>query len=186
MTASWSGLLPYLGILVAAAVEGEVAYVTACTLVAAGRLHPAGVVIAGAIGAAAGDQAYFYVFRGRLARWMARFPSLERKTAALVGVVRRRPILPVLFIRFSPGLRIALTAACAYVDVAPALFSLLNALTAVIWALALLALVAWGGPAALAGLGLSGWKAALLMGVLLVIVFRVLGRLERRSIAKRE
>jgi membrane protein DedA with SNARE-associated domain len=175
------GVLPYLGILLAAIVEGEVAYVGACALVAAGRLDPAAVVLAGATGAAVGDQMYFYLFRGRLARWTARFPSLERKVAPLLDIVKRRATLAVLLIRFAPGLRIALAGACAYVDVPPVKFSVLNGLTALVWAVLLLIVVGWAGPSALAAFGLGGWKGALVIGAIIVLVFALLGRFERRS-----
>jgi membrane-associated protein len=175
-------LLPYAGVLLAAIVEGEVAYVTACALVAAGHLDALGVLAAGAAGATLGDQAYFYVFRGRLPRWMARFPALERRTSPLVGLVRRRATAMVLLIRFAPGLRVALAAACACVDVPPLRFSVLNAATAVIWAVALLVVVAWAGPAGLAPLGLDGWKGALAMGLVVLAVFRMLRGFETAAI----
>ena len=84
-----SGLLPYCAVLIAAIVEGEVAYIGAATLVARGQLNPLGVLVSGACGAAIGDQAYFYAFRGRLPRWLARYPSLQQKAAPLVSRVRR-------------------------------------------------------------------------------------------------
>lgn len=176
-----SALLVYLGIAIAAAVEGEVAYVAAATLVASGQLNPAWVVIAGTVGAAAGDQAYFYLFRGRLARWTARFPSLERKAAPLVMLVRRRTTMMVLLVRFAPGFRVALIAACGYVEVSPLRFSVLNTIMAFVWAVLLLVLVGWFGPASLARFGLGGWKGALVLGVVVVILFRLLSRFERRS-----
>ena len=175
-------LLPYAAILVAAIVEGEVAYIAACALVAAGRLNPAGVVLAGAMGAAVGDQAYFYLFRGRLPRWMARFPALERKTAPVVGMVRRRATAMVLLIRFAPGLRVAIAAACASAGVPPLRFSILNSITAVIWAVGLMVAVGWAGPAGLARFGLGGWRGALLAGLLVLVVFTVLGRYERARV----
>jgi membrane protein DedA with SNARE-associated domain len=172
-------LLPYGGILLAAIVEGEVAYVAACALVAAGRLDAAGVVLAGAAGAAIGDQAYFYVFRGRLPRLMARFPALQRRTTPLVDLVRRHATAMVLLIRFAPGLRVALAAACACVDVPPLRFSIVNAVTAVIWALALMIVVGRAGPAGLAHVGLGGWKGALVTGLLVVAAFKVIARYGR-------
>jgi membrane-associated protein len=171
--------LPYLGILVAAAVEGEVAYVAACALVASGLLSPLGVILAGATGAALGDQAYFYVARGRLNRWMARFPALERKAAALVAAARRRQTLVVLLIRFAPGFRVALTLACAYAEVPALTFSLLNAASALVWASVLLVLVAWVGPAGLEQFGLNGWKAALVTGAGIVLLIKLFGRYEK-------
>jgi membrane protein DedA with SNARE-associated domain len=179
-------LLPYCGVALAAIVEGELTYVAAATLVAEGRLQPLGVLVAGALGAAIGDQAYFYLFRGRLPHWLARYPSLQRKTAPLVDRVRRHAALMVLLIRFAPGLRIALAAACAAADVPPRTMSLLNLLSAFVWAAALLVLVAWLGPAYLAQFGLAGWRGALAVGLTLLVLFRVLGSYERRAIERME
>ena len=178
--------LPYFGVALAAIVEGELTYVAAATLVAEGRLHPLAVLVAGALGAAIGDQAYFYLFRGRLPQWLARYPSLERKTAPLVERVRRHASLMVLLIRFAPGLRIALAAACAAADVPPRTMTLLNLLSAFVWAGALLVLVAWLGPAYLAQFGLAGWRGALAVGLTLLVLFRVLGSYERRAIERME
>jgi len=178
--------LPYCGVALAAIVEGELTYVAAAALVAEGRLHPLGVLVAGAFGAAVGDQAYFYLFRGRLPQWLARYPSLQRKTAPLVERVRRHAALMVLLIRFAPGLRIALAAACAAADVPPRTMSVLNLLSAFVWAAALLVLVAWLGPAYLAQFGLAGWRGALAVGLTLLVLFRVLGSYERRAIERME
>ena len=61
-------MLIYFGILIAASIEGEVAYLAAAT--SSGRApEPIGVIAAGASGAALGDQFYFYLLRGRLQRW---------------------------------------------------------------------------------------------------------------------
>ena len=179
-------VLPYAGLTLAAIVEGEVAYIAAATLVAEGHLYPLGVLFAGALGASIGDQAYFYIFRGRLPRWMARIPSLQRKAEPLIARVRRHARLMVLLIRFAPGFRIALAAACAAVDVPPATFSLLNAISALAWAFTLLVLVAWVGPTYLAQFGLEGWKGALVVGLLLLLLFKVLGSYERRVIEHAE
>ena len=143
MAPALSAAMPYVGVLLAAIVEGEVAYIAAATLVAEGRLHPVAVLVAGAIGASIGDQAYFYAFRGRLPRFIGRYPSLQRKTAPLIARVRRHASLMVLLIRFAPGLRIALAAACASVDVPPRTFSSLNLISAFAWALTLMAVVGW-------------------------------------------
>src|SRR5258705_12924992 len=114
---SFEPLWPYWGVLTAAIVEGEIAYITAAVLVAHGQLNPMGVLVSGAVGAAAGDQIYFYLFRGRLRRGMARDPALGRRAAPLLGRGRRHSRSMVMFIRFAPGLRITLAAACAWVEV---------------------------------------------------------------------
>src|SRR5215468_845972 len=111
------GVLAYLGILVAAALEGEIVFVGAAALVGVGRLDALGVMLAGAAGAALGDQFYFYALRGQLHRWLDRFPAVARRGARLTRRVKRNETLTVLVIRFSPGLRIALSAACAYAGV---------------------------------------------------------------------
>jgi len=180
------GLWPYYGVLVAAIVEGEVTYIAAAALVAQGQLHPLGVLVSGALGAAIGDQAFFYLFRGRLPRWVARYPSLERKAAPLIGRVRRHSSLMVLLIRFAPGLRIALAAACAWIDVPALKFSVLNLLSAFVWAVALLVIVGWAGPAWLSQYGLGGWKGAALIGLALLVFFKGLGVYERRAMARDE
>ena len=178
-----SAALPYAGIMAAAIVEGEIAYIGAATMVADGRLNPLAVLVCGAFGAAIGDQTYFYVFRGRLPRWMARFPTLQQKAEPLLDRVRQHDSLMVLLIRFAPGLRIAITAACAWVDVAPVKFSVLNLLSSFVWATALLILVGWFGPTYLAQFGLEGWKGALCVGIVIFGLFKVLGAWERRAIA---
>jgi membrane protein DedA with SNARE-associated domain len=177
-------LLPYVGILSAAIVEGEIAYIGAAALVAEGRLNPLAVVLCGALGAAIGDQAFFYAFRGRLPRWLARYPSLHRRAAPLADRARRHESLMVLLVRFAPGLRIALSAACAWVEVGALKFSVLNLLSAFVWALALLAIVGWFGPAYLARYGLDGWKGALAMGLAVFGSLKVLGAYERRAMQR--
>jgi membrane protein DedA with SNARE-associated domain len=179
-----SYLLPYCGVAIAAVVEGEIAYIAAAALVAEGKLNPIGVLVSGALGASIGDQAYFYVFRGRLPRWMARYPSLEQKAAPLVDLVRRHDSLMVLLIRFAPGLRIAIAAACAWVDVPPRKFSVLNLLSSFVWAFALLVLVGWFGPAYLAQYGLGGWKGALVIGLAVLGLLKLLGSYERRAMER--
>lgn len=174
------GSLVYLGILTAAMLEGEVAYLMAATLAGQGRLNPVGVVIAGAAGAALGDQFYFYLLRSRLRRWLDRYESIARRARGIASQVRRHEVPMVLLIRFAPGLRIAIAAACAYAGVAPVTFSVVNAVASLAWAVGLLALVGWVGPAYLPALGISGWWTGIVPAVLIVIVFRIVGRWERR------
>ena len=173
-------LAPYFGVFIAAIVEGEITYIAAAALVAQGQLHALGVLVSGAAGAAIGDQAFFYLFRGRLPRWLARYPSLERRTAPLVARVRRHASLMVLLIRFAPGLRVAITSACAWVDVPALKFSILNCISACLWATALLVVVGLYGPTFLEQYGLGGWKGAVVIGLVVLGIFRVLGLYERR------
>ncbi|MGC4081567.1 MAG: VTT domain-containing protein [Vicinamibacterales bacterium] len=180
-TAWLAGAWPYYGVFIAAIVEGEIAYIAAAALVAQGQLNAIGVLVAGACGAAIGDQLFFYVFRGRLARWLAKYPALETKTAPLLARVRQHDSLMVLLIRFAPGLRIAIAAACAWVDVSPLKFSTLNLLSSFVWAIALLVIVGWFGPTWLEQFGLGGWKGAALVGLVVFGLFKLLGSYEART-----
>jgi membrane protein DedA with SNARE-associated domain len=179
-----SALAPYGAVLIAATVEGEITYIGALTLVARGQLSAVGVLLAGTAGAALGDQAYFYAFRGRLPRWIARYPSLQKKAAPLVERVRRHDSFMVLLIRFAPGFRIAIAAACAWAEVSPKKFSLLNLLSAFVWASALLVLVGWFGPTYLSQLGLGGWTGAVVTAVVAFALLKLVGSIGRRAMQR--
>jgi membrane protein DedA with SNARE-associated domain len=172
----------YLSIVLAAAVEGEIVFVAAAAAVSQGRLHPIAVILAGALGAALGDQFYFYLLRGRVDRWIARVPAISRRARWLEHRVRQHEAVTIVAIRFSPGLRIALAAACAYARVSRLKFSVLNALSALVWATGLLVLVAVLGPAVLTRLGVSGWWAALVPAAAIVVVVRWMAHAERTDV----
>lgn len=174
--ADWPGGLAYLVVFIAAVIEGEVVFVTASILVGRGDLNPLGVLIAGALGGSTGDQFWFYALRGRLHRWLDRFPRIARRQRAVVGRVKRNSTIMVLACRFLPGLRVAIPAACAYAGVRPARFSALNLLSGLAWAGAIMSIVAWGGPSALAWAGLKGWWAIAVPGAMIVLFFRWLGK----------
>jgi membrane protein DedA with SNARE-associated domain len=178
----WQGLWPYLVIAAGAAVEGEAIYSGAAVLVGLGRLDAMPVLIAGAVGASLGDQFYFYLLKGRLRGLLDRVGPLVRRRPAIVAAVRRSETLIILAIRFSPGFRIAMAAACAYAGVGAAKFSLLNAASAVVWATGLLVAVAWLGPAVSTEFGLSGAWAAVLPAIVLVLVIRALGRASKDAL----
>jgi membrane protein DedA with SNARE-associated domain len=152
----------YGGICAAAAIEGEVVFIAASVLVAAGKLSAAGVIVAGALGAAAGDQFYFYLLRGRVDGWLRRLRPIAARHAMIVDRVRRHQTVMIFVIRFAPGLRIALAAACAYARVSALRFSLVDTAAAISWAVLLMTLISRAGPALLDDLGVSGIWAALL------------------------
>lgn len=168
--------LAYAGIFLAAAVEGEIVFVGAAVLVAAGKLDALAVGLWGALGAAAGDQLIFYVLRGRLSRWLTRVRPIAARRDAVVARVRRHQALMVLVIRFAPGLRIAITAACAYAGVPPARFTILNLISAFAWAAVLLTVVSRAGPGVLRYVGITGIWGALIPAMMLVVFVWWLGR----------
>jgi membrane protein DedA with SNARE-associated domain len=115
---------------------------------------------------------------------MARYPSVQQRAAPLVERVRRHGALMVLLIRFAPGLRIAIAAACAWADLSPRMLSSLNLLAAFVWSAGLLVLIAWLGPAVLTSVGLGGWKGALAIGLLLFGLLKAFGAYERHAMAQ--
>ena len=173
---SLAGPLAYAAVYVAAIVEGEVVFIAAAVLVAAGKLDPLAVVIVGALGAATGDQIWFYALRGRVAGWLTRVRPVAARQTSIVARVQRHQSLMILAIRFAPGLRIAITAACAYGKVTPLRFSVLNLIAAFAWAGVLLTIVSRIGPGALQHAGVRGIWGAVVPGVVILLFGWWLGR----------
>lgn len=173
--------LTYFGVFLAAAIEGEAVFIAASVAVALGHLNGWAVLVAAALGGSAGDQLFFYAFRGRLSAWLDRIPHLSRRRDALAGRVRRYAALLVASCRFLPGLRIAIPAACAYAHVSPVLFSSISLASSFVWAAFVMTLVAWAGPKPLLKLGLArGWALAATSAIALV-VFVLLRRVKLTS-----
>jgi len=82
----------------------------------------------------------------------------------------------ILAIRFAPGLRIAITAACAYARVPPLRFSGLNLISAFAWAAVILTIVSRIGPGTLQHAGVTGIWGALVPGVMIILFGWWLGR----------
>lgn len=172
-------LATYAGIVGGTALEGEIVFVAASVLVAAGKLSGTGVILAGALGAAAGDQFYFYLLRGRVDRLLDRLPWIAARHDAIVRRVRRRQTVMIFVIRFAPGLRIAMAAACAYARVSPLRFSLVDTLAAFTWAVLLMTFVSRTGPALAQRLGISGIWAIIVPAAALVVFVWWLGHLSK-------
>jgi len=173
--------LAYLGVYVAAVVEGETVFVIASLAVATGSLWYWGVLVAGALGASTGDQFFFYAFRGPLRHWVDRIPGLRRRRHAIDNLVRRHAIPLAASCRFLPGLRIAIPVACASAGVSPLVFTPISMATSFVWAAGILGLIASAGPAALDDLGLArNWALAISAGVVL-LVFVALRRITFES-----
>jgi membrane protein DedA with SNARE-associated domain len=178
LTADHTGGIAYLIIFVAAALEGEVIFATASVLVGLGRLDPIAVLVCGALGGSAGDQFFFFALRGRLHRWMSRFPRFARRQLAVIERVRAHSTLLPLACRFLPGLRIAIPAACAYAGIPAAKFISLNLISAFCWAGSIMVVVAWLGVKAIGAAGLHGIWGLIIPAILVVIFFRWLARVD--------
>jgi len=171
----------YTGIFLSAAIEGEFVYVSALVLAQTGKLDPAGVLVAGALGGSAGDQFYFYALRTGLVRWLDRFPSVKYRREKIRGRVQRNASWMILISRFLPGLRIAIPAACAYAGISKLRFTLLSLLSGTAWAAALMGIIVYLGPKSLHELGLRAWWTPIIPATLVILFFRWLSRAEARE-----
>jgi membrane protein DedA with SNARE-associated domain len=171
---------PLIGL--AAFLEGEVVFIGAATLVSQGVLSALPVLLWGALGATAGDQLVFYALRGRARRFLNRFPTIERLGQAFTPRVREREAFAILVIRFAPGLRIAIAAACAYAGVPALKFTMLSVVSALAWASIILGVVGYAGPTALDRLGVNSWMAAIITAAVMMAVFGWRGRKNRESL----
>jgi membrane-associated protein len=179
--ADWPGGVAYLVVFIAALIEGEVVFIAAATLAGQGSLNPFGVVAAGTLGAAAGDQIPFYLLRYHVRSWLDRLPAVRRVSARLVRAVTRRRALLAFLIRFAPGLRIAIASACAYAEVPPLIFSTCSILGALVWATCIVMLVGWLGPQWLSRLGLSGWWAFVVPAAAVLITLKAIAWARRHA-----
>ena len=168
-------MLIYLPVYIFAILEGEIYYITMCVAAAAGKVAWPGVLVAGALGGATGDQLWFYVLRGRL-HWLDRYPWMAKHRDAVVHRVKDNETLILLISRFLPGLRTAIPIACAYAGVKKLRFSLLNLTSAFLWAGTIMLVVTKLGPSAMERIGLKGWWGPIIPAVLVVVFFNWLGR----------
>jgi membrane protein DedA with SNARE-associated domain len=160
--------LPYVAVFIATIIEGEALFIAACVLVSLGRLNPAGVFLAAALGGSLGDQIYFYCLRGRLRRWLGRFIKVDNRNAWVAEFVKRHSVAMILACRFLPGLRVAIPIACAYSGVSSARFTSLSLVSSAGWAAAILLIVSHFGPSFLTRFGLDAWWASLLPALFLL------------------
>src|SRR5437773_12511765 len=165
-------IYPYLGIVTAAAVEGEVVYVSAVVMASYGRLDPLAVLLSGSIGGWVGDQFWFYAARGGLRSWLNRFDRIARRRRAIQQRMQRHATKLILAARFLPGLRIAIPLACAYAGISPFLFSCLSFISAVAWATTIMFVIRWLGPSSLSVLGIKAWWTPAVPAVVVVLFSR--------------
>ncbi len=172
-------MLVYLSIYVAAIIEGETYYIIQCSLAANGTLHWLPVIIAGALGGSTGDQLWFYLLRGRI-HWLDRYPKVARFERRVSRHVHAHETLIILVSRFPPGLRTAISAACAVANVRPEKFTTLNLISAFAWASGIMLLVK-GGALTMSAVGLNAWWGPFIPASLLLLFVFWLSRPSRRS-----
>jgi membrane protein DedA with SNARE-associated domain len=174
-------IYPYLGVLTAAAVEGEVVYVSAVVAATLGKLDPIGVLLFGSVGGWLGDQFWFYAARGPLSSWINKFEKIARRRRAIQKRMQQHASKLILAIRFLPGLRIAIPLACAYSGTSALQFSGLSFISALGWASAIMMVIYWIGPKSFSALGIKAWWAPIIPALIVVLFFRWLSKAEPRE-----
>lgn len=170
-------MLVYASIYVAAILEGEIYYSSVCAAAIAGELDWRLVLLSGALGGATGDQSWFYLLRGRI-HWLDRYPWMANHRNRVISHVHAHEVAIVLASRFLPGLRTAIPIACSYAGVRPLKFSLLNLVSALAWAAAIMLLIKTGATT-LGAFGLDTWWGPFIPAVMVIVFFRWLSRSSR-------
>lgn len=124
----------YLGILLWSFWGGEECVIVSGLLASKGYLRLPGVILAAALGGALGDQIYFYLGGKTVPRLLRRSQRLRRAYPRAERLVQKHGAAIVLVSRFLAGLRITIPIACATFQMSAVKYSLLNLLSAFLWA----------------------------------------------------
>jgi membrane protein DedA with SNARE-associated domain len=124
----------YAAIFFGAILEGETVLLVAAAFVQQGLLDFEGVLLASTLGAFAGDQFFFHLGRCKGAELMGRYPAWQRKLDQALGILARRREIVVLFYRFIYGMRAVIPFLLGSGRCRVLAFTLLSALSAVVWA----------------------------------------------------
>jgi len=131
----WAVFLVVAGDGVFPVLPGETSIITAAVVAADGKLNITLVIIAGAIGAMAGDSTAFWIGRkggGPIRRFIGRLAGAERLAAAERMVERQGPAL-VFVGRFLPGFRLGVNLSCGAGKMDYRRFLLWNAAGSIVW-----------------------------------------------------
>ena len=169
-------LIPYVGIFIAAILEGEVVYSAAVVAAVLGRLNPLGVLVSGWLGGWAGDQFWYYGARGPLRSWLNRLEKVAKRRRAIEERTRLHASKLILAVRFLPGLRIAIPVACAYAGISAIRFSGLSLSSAFARASSIMFAIRFIGFSSFSSFGLKAWWAPAIPAALVIVFFQWLSR----------
>lgn len=127
----------YLALFIGTFFEGETILVLAGFLASRGYLDINLVLLTAASGGYCGDQLWYFLGRRKGRQILARKPHWEALGEKALNHLRRYPDIWVLGFRFVYGLRTVMPVAIGISGYPPLRFLLLNALSAIIWALVL-------------------------------------------------
>jgi len=117
--------------------EGETALVLAALAAHRGYLNPVAVVTIAATCGFASNQFFFWVGRRHGTALLERWPALATDSAEIRRLIERHASLAAVAVRFAYGVRIAGPILIGASSMSPLRFAVLNALSAIAWALLL-------------------------------------------------
>ena len=128
----------YLFVGLWALLEGETVLLLAGFAVQQGQLDLWLTLTIGAVGAFAGDQFWFHMARRHGRAWLRRRPHLIARAAAAQQLLERHATLFILSFRFIYGMRNLGAMVIGLSNVGAARFAILNAIAALLWAVAVI------------------------------------------------
>jgi membrane protein DedA with SNARE-associated domain len=172
----------YLILALGCLLEGETVLLLAAFAAHRGYLNPAAVLAIAVASAFASNQFFFWLGRRHGTALLERWPALASRSAGIRRLIERHASLAAVAVRFVYGTRVAGPILIGASSMPPLRFAVLNALSAIAWAL-LVGAVGWlFGEVAQTIFGhlahVEGW----LLGVLVAAL--VAWRLLRRHSAK--
>lgn len=150
--------------------EGETVLVLAALAAHRGYLNPVAVVAIAAACGFAGNQFFFWLGRRHGTALLERWPVLATHSAEIRRLIERHASLAAFAVRFAYGMRVAGPMLIGASSMPPMCFAVLNALSAIAWAL-LMGAAGWlFGEAAERIFGhlahVEGWLFAVLIAAL--------------------
>ena len=124
----------YAAIAVGTFFEGETILILGGLAAHQGYLELPGVIASAFLGTMLGDQLYFYIGRIKGYSVLEKRPRWKRKSARVLGLLKRHQILLILGFRFLYGTRTITPFLIGISKVSPVRFLVLNIIGASVWA----------------------------------------------------
>jgi len=125
----------YLAITIGAFFEGETILVVGGFLAHSGHLELPWVMLSAFMGTIFGDQLYFYIGRYKGMEWVEAHPKWHARTAKIFKYLHQNQTLFILSFRFIYGIRSVAPFVIGASGVNPLKYTILNLISATIWAI---------------------------------------------------
>ena len=168
---------------VCAVFPGETTLNTASALAAQGQLSLSGVMLAGAVGAIAGDSALYWIARLSGHRFQAKLDKATRnaKVSMAMDLIGTRASVMLCLGRYVPGLRFVVNATCGLSELPYRRFVLWSAVGGTLWSV-VTCTIAYLVSTVFSGYTLASVVISGAIGTIAVAVIIVVVRSQRRGV----